>query len=65
MCIRDSLSAVLLNVSHNALQHAGLHCHYIVHGINVGPVSYTHLDVYKRQHYNLVHIEQKFKHIVV
>ena len=36
----EFLSAVLLNVSHNGLQHAGLHCHYIVHGINVG-----HLEV--------------------
>ena len=36
----EFLSAVLLNISHNGLQHAGLHCHYIVHGINVG-----HLEV--------------------
>ena len=48
MCIRDSRKPSRTNVRDGLIDHL-LHDFAAGGGVGMGPVSYTHLDVYKRQ----------------
>ena len=49
MCIRDSLRLFRADVEHAGARIFAAHCAAVAHPVDIDAVSYTHLDVYKRQ----------------
>ena len=58
MCIRDRTGGIEVDVIGHQ-RHAGTDSHCACGGMTFGPVSYTHLDVYKRQSQSLPSLQER------